>query len=165
MKPHPARRIWWVRSFTITCLLACPAVDGPFAAELAREIPVARDRGGSEVKVEITREGARQSAVPTASLAEPTFDRITGQIEKRTGLDLRQGDSPAKAPAGVADGEITARDAKMLLRTLRDRIRGKGAHAVHPPASPELPAADHATVSAERPTITEGSSAAPAGRN
>ncbi len=129
-----SRRSPWMRSFRFALPLLVLGGGVPFAAEVTREIPVARDRGGSECTVEITRDGARQTATPTASITEPTLERIAGQIEERTGIDLRQGDSLAKTfrSAGIPEGEITARDAKAMLRELRDGVRGNGVHAASP---------------------------------
>jgi hypothetical protein len=163
----PSRRNQWIHPFLCAAALFFLGGGGSFAADPARAIPVARDRGGSEVTVEITQPGSRQSATPTASLAEPTLDRIAGQIKRRTGVDLRQGDSldETSRHEEVPGKEITARDAKTLLKTLRGVIRNKGAPAAtpasnadsSPPAPANIPEGWHA--------IAEESSTSRTGRN
>jgi hypothetical protein len=158
MKAHPPLLHRRVCRFGLTCMLACLAVSAPFAADLGQEIHVAKDRGGSELKVEITPDGARQTATPSASIAQPTIGRIREQIGQRTGM--RQEDPPGKPfeAGGSPEGEITARDAKSLIKTLRDYIRGSGARA-------ESPVTDPATVSGEKHATVDGDSASIPGRN
>jgi hypothetical protein len=170
MKRSPSRRSRRVHPFLYATALIFLAGGVTFAADPSREIPVARDRGGSEFKVDIAQDGTRQTATPTASLAEPTWDRITGQIERRTGIDLRQADSldgapQAPRPEGTPEKEITARDAKALLKTLRDCIRNQGSSAGPPPPSAEPPPAAPASGSGGRHATVEGGSASPMGRN
>jgi len=97
------------------------------AEDTVRKIPVARDRAGSEISVEIAPDGARRTATPSARLAGPVPGRAVERFEKHTGIDLGKSDAVEKlsTEAGKDNGELSARDAKSLLRALRDSLRGK----------------------------------------
>jgi hypothetical protein len=155
----------WVRLSGMTFVLVCIACRAPFAAELERVIPVAKDRCGNELKVEITGDRPRQTATPTASLADPTIGRIRQQIERATGMDLRQ-DQPTGETVdsvGTPRPEITARDVRCLFRALRDAVKERRAPASPPNANGEAALTDSA--SAEQHAAAQGNAPAPAGRN
>ena len=129
------RRARTVRILAPACIFGCLAFGTSFGTEPERKIPVAGDRRGSELAVEITRDGSRTTAAPTATIAGPTMGRIREQIERRTGIDPGQVDSgpDATAPAAAPNREITARDARGLIKALRDAARARRPAA--PPAA------------------------------
>jgi len=127
MKTAFSRRIRRLPPLFLVIGFAVVAAGIGRAADTDRKIPVTRDRGGNEVSVVIAPDGDRQTATPSARLAGPTADRTVEQIEKRTGIDLGHSDPIKKLSreSGKSDGELTARDAKDLLRALRDSMRRK----------------------------------------
>jgi hypothetical protein len=146
MTPYTAPRFPRTRSVvcTFVAVLALLVFRSAFGDELRREIPVVRDGAGSVGTVTISRDGARQSAAPSAWLAKPTVDRAVERVEKATGVDLRRDANPRHLsgaagpppcrPADPDPGEITARDAARSLKALREALKSRRADGSPPGA-------------------------------
>jgi hypothetical protein len=119
--------------------LACGAAS---ASDVERQIPVIRDAGGSNLMIEISRDGARQTATPVFTLNNPTAQRIEDRIAKKTsGLAAKETPSgTSREDSGRSKTtissmppvpeEITARSVKGFLKELRASRKEKPAPAV-----------------------------------
>lgn len=159
-----AQRIGLSSLILALSILACPAT---MAAEIERRIPVIGDGAGSEISVEIRREGERSAALPCLTANRETLeqlmDRISGRIGAMTApedgaisssLDARPPE-PDASPCSIGtlrrraagakvsrtvvpeSGEITIRGVKDLLQAFRAARKEKPAVAAAPPATPE----------------------------
>jgi len=143
--------------------LAVLAAGAAVASDVDRRIPVFQDTAGSGLTLEISREGARQTATPYITLNDPTVRRAEDRIVKKTSRLMAKepppgvtaADSPSQVgltrtprdgsghPAAAlaslppAPGEITIRSVKGFLKSLRSSRKEKPAPAVVVP-TPEL---------------------------
>ena len=137
----------------VLAILACGAA---VASDLERQIPVIQDTTGSELTIEISREGSRQTAIPFLTLSEPTVQRIEDRIAKVTtrlaakmtlaeeavedavppigmGGTPREDSGPTQTTLSSLPplpGEITIRNVKNFLKGLRASRKEKPATAV-----------------------------------
>ncbi len=142
-------------------LLACMDV---MASDIERQIPVIQDTAGSNVTVEVSREGTRQTATPSLTLNNMTAQRIEERIEKninrvaakeipseatiKASLSAVGLTGTARGDAGRTESEsalssvpplpkeITARSVQSFLKGLRSSRKEKPVPAVAA-ASPE----------------------------
>jgi hypothetical protein len=63
----------------VLAFLACGAAT---ASDVERQIPVIQNTRGSELTIEISREGTRQTATPFLTLSDPTVRRVEDRIAK-----------------------------------------------------------------------------------
>ena len=82
-------------------LLACGAAT---ASDVERQIPLTRDRAGSGLTIEISREGTRQTATPFLTLNYPTVQRIEERIAMKTYRFLAKELPPEEPVACPAPG-------------------------------------------------------------
>jgi hypothetical protein len=131
MDRHTSRRDRRIRPFiaSIAFVLqfSVPVVSP--AAEIEREIPVAHDGRGSTVHVEISQEGARQTAIPVISVTEPTMEKVVGRLGNKVDGAVRQigAQAPSSCPAVAPPVEVTTRTAKSVFKAVRDFLRKKQA--------------------------------------
>lgn len=114
-------------AFAVAFLASGAAV----AADVERRIPVVRDAAGSDVTVEISREGTRQTATPVLAVSGATVERIEDRIARKVAELARHeipsaatvvGSLPEIGPNGTPGkdpGEITARGVRAFLKRLQ----------------------------------------------
>jgi hypothetical protein len=140
-----AGRMPTIGSAALASLLIFLACGAAIASDVERQIPLIRDRAGSGLTLEISREGARQTATPFLTLSDPTArrfeDRIAKAIVRLAEQAVPAGEAvadsiPRLAPAGTPredtgrpqtslaslpplPGEITIRNVRNFLKGLR----------------------------------------------
>ena len=72
------------RLATVAFALAFLACGAAMASDIERQVPAIRDAAGSDVTIEISREGTRRTATPVLTLNYPTVQQIEGRIAKKT---------------------------------------------------------------------------------
>ncbi len=146
-------------ALAFTVILAVFACGGAIASDVERRIPVSRDAAGSGLTLEISRDGARQTATPFLTVYDPTVRRIEDRIAKKvaefstkgiadgaaleksiSGIgrtrDPREGFDPhgtALASSPPVPGEITLRSVRRFIKGLRSSRGEKPAPAVEAP--------------------------------
>jgi hypothetical protein len=152
------RTAGWVQRIGIAALsfaLAFLASGTAIASDIERQFPVIQDAAGSNVTVDISREGTRQTATPILTLNTATVrkiedrvakkaDRLTGEIPSEETIAgalpaMRLAGSPRDHSAQPGTGissrtpvpeEITVRSVKRFLKELRASRKEKQAPAV-----------------------------------
>ncbi len=140
-----AGRMPTIGSVALAFLFVFPGGGAAVASEVERQIPLIRDRAGSGLTMEISREGTRQTATPFLTLSRPTArrieDRITKVLFRLAEPAVPSGEVvadsiPRLAPAGTPredsgrpqtflsslpplPGEITIRNVRNFLKGLR----------------------------------------------
>ena len=145
MKMRTSGRVRQVRRAALAFSLGVLACGDAMASDVERQIPLTRDRAGSGLTIEISREGTRQTATPFLTLNYPTVQRIEERIAMKTYRFLAKElppEEPVACPApGIGltgtprvdfgrpetnlsslppvPGEITARNVRTFLKGLR----------------------------------------------
>ncbi|MCR4308763.1 MAG: hypothetical protein NUW14_01885 [Deltaproteobacteria bacterium] len=134
-----------VLAFALAFLVCGTAV----ASDVERQVPVTRDTAGSGLTMEISRDGARQTATPFITLYNPTVQQIEDRIGKmidRVAAKETSSGTPREDSGRLETtlsslpplpGEITIRTIRGFLKGLRSSRKEKPAPAVVVPA-PEL---------------------------
>jgi len=144
------------RLATVAFALAFLACGAAMASDIERQVPAIRDAAGSDVTIEISREGTRRTATPVLTLNYPTVQRIEGRIAKKTAGLAAKGILPEATAEGPncrtgltgtpredsgppqtilsslppLPGEITIRNVKNFLKGIRATRTEKPAPAV-----------------------------------
>jgi hypothetical protein len=144
MKTRTAGRMQRIGIAALSFALAFLASGTVIASDVEHQFPVIQDTAGSNVTVEISREGTRQTATPSLTLNPSTVQRIEDRIAKKadrlageipsgatvagafpaTGLTGTPRENSARPETGISSRspvpeEITVRSVKRFLKGLR----------------------------------------------
>ena len=96
------------RLATVAFALAFLACGAAMASDIERQIPAIRDAAGSDVTIEISREGTRRTATPFLTLNYPTVQRIEDRIaQKSAGLAAKETPSERIVAGSVPRIDLT----------------------------------------------------------